>query len=535
MTAGRQALGNLALGIFLSLPAFGAGIASVVQLDQGWDDAVRDEVHHLSFGSRIVPYDWLLHLEQAGNAEALRSDRHLAGLGFIAGSASHANPDALPIGFSRAVDGTGEAWAGLTCAACHTGALRYRSHELQIEGGAALIDYSGFEQALVDAIAATLADAHKFERFAQALAATDLDALRQRLQQRLGYLQQRRAYNASATPYGHGRLDAFGQIFNTVAVELLAIPDNARPADAPVSFPFLWDAPHLDLVQWNGSAPNTAPGPLIQNVTTALAVYGTADLQNHSGLTGYPSSVDLANLGSLQEHFYRLHAPSWPEALLGTLDENRRQRGQALYRDNCQSCHALSDRRDPDRKLRATLVPLSEIGTDETMARNYIDATAATGVLEDRRSLIFGGSRFGAEARTVDLVVHAAIGATLRHPLEAVRASLKDYHSVYDSQASQDPEFYKARPLAGVWATAPFLHNGSVPTLYDLLLPPDRRPVRFRVGGREFDPVRVGLQHGDGGGLFDTALPGNGNRGHVYGTDLGDVDRMALIEYLKSL
>src|SRR5690606_37899411 len=85
-------------------------------------------------------------------------------------------------------------------------------------------------------------------------------------------LDARHRMNASPVPYGHCRLDAFGQIFNAIAVQFLGVPDNRRIADAPVSFPVLWDAPHLDLVQWNGSAPNAGPGPLLQNVTTALAV-----------------------------------------------------------------------------------------------------------------------------------------------------------------------------------------------------------------------------------------------------------------------
>lgn len=83
--------------------------------------------------------------------------------------------------------------------------------------------------------------------------------------------------------------------------------------------------------------------------------------------------------------------------------------------------------------------------------------------------------------------------------------------------AAPDPArlmVYKARPLNGVWATAPFLHNGSVPTLYDLLLPPDRRPKEFTVG---------------------RPVPGNGNAGHEYGTRLTDAERWQLVEYLKSL
>lgn len=121
---------------------------------------------------------------------------------------------------------------------------------------------------------------------------------------------------------------------------------------------------------------------------------------------------------------------------------------------------------------------------------------------------------------------------------------------------------YKPRPLEGVWATPPFLHNGSVPTLYQMLLPPARRDQRFFVGRRDFDPVHVGYQtqpddeEGDGFWL-DTNIPGNRNSGHAFAADaaswhrhqldpnanplpsgvigpvLSDEQRFALVEYLK--
>lgn len=117
---------------------------------------------------------------------------------------------------------------------------------------------------------------------------------------------------------------------------------------------------------------------------------------------------------------------------------------------------------------------------------------------------------------------------------------------------------YRARPLDGVWATAPYLHNGSVPTLRDMLLPQRERPTSFCVGSRQFDPVNVGLvtkAHADeacAAGLtnFDVSLLGNSNRGHsfegqetdvtklppgVVGSELNDDERRSLVAYLKTL
>ncbi len=121
---------------------------------------------------------------------------------------------------------------------------------------------------------------------------------------------------------------------------------------------------------------------------------------------------------------------------------------------------------------------------------------------------------------------------------------------------------YKPRPLEGVWATPPFLHNGSVPTLYQMLLPPAQRDQKFFVGRREFDPLHVGYvttpaEDDDAGFWLDTSIAGNHNTGHgfaadaqtwqqhvqdprkhplpsgVIGPELSDDERFALIEYLK--
>ena len=96
-------------------------------------------------------------------------------------------------------------------------------------------------------------------------------------------------------------------------------------------------------------------------------------------------------------------------------------------------------------------------------------------------------------------------------------------------------------PLAGVplghgaWASAPYLHNGSVPTLYDLLLPAKDRPEVFKVGSRVFDAERVGLRTDQGLETFDTKQSGNANSGHEYGAGLTVVEREELLEYLKTL
>ena len=129
---------------------------------------------------------------------------------------------------------------------------------------------------------------------------------------------------------------------------------------------------------------------------------------------------------------------------------------------------------------------------------------------------------------------------------------------------------YKARPLNGIWATAPFLHNGSVPTLYDLLSPLEKRPSFVQLGSQQFDPAHVGItqdadldkkllsdkedsheltaDYEEGLFVLDTRQPGNTNTGHIFddreksafvsgiiGPKLSEAQKMALIEYLKTI
>ena len=106
---------------------------------------------------------------------------------------------------------------------------------------------------------------------------------------------------------------------------------------------------------------------------------------------------------------------------------------------------------------------------------------------------------------------------------------------------------YRPRPLNGIWATPPFLHNSSVPTLYDLLSPVSERPDSFYLGSLDFDPDRIGFDHTERPGLFlmDTTVDGNRNTGHefadgrrgggIIGPFLTPDQRLALIEYIKTL
>ena len=219
--------------------------------------------------------------------------------------------------------------------------------------------------------------------------------------------------------------------------------------------------------------------------------------------------------------------------------------------------------------------------TDQLMACNAVLDEADTGAMQGQRLGMPGHETLGAREPVANMLVsmvsailterkgqvilNAAQSAIGIHPRPRVFANAVMSTRVQPSAAELrrrmlqarlracQPKIaagdltlgYKSRPLTGVWATAPYLHNGSVPTLYDLLLPPDRRPKSFYVGSREFDPVKVGYVTAAGAGqssLFRVTdeegqvIIGNSNEGHDYlPAQVSDADRQALLEYLKIL
>jgi mono/diheme cytochrome c family protein len=188
------------------------------------------------------------------------------------------------------------------------------------------------------------------------------------------------------------------------------------------------------------------------------------------------------------ENFIRtLAPPKYP----ATIDEAAAAHGKELFTAHCASCHA------EDGARTGTAVPIDEIQTDPERLRTWTQRDA------DRMNRL---------TRTLGMR-----GAEL-----------------------QGAQGYVAKPLIGVWLLGPYLHNGSVPTLSDLLSPPERRPPVFYRGYDVIDFDKVGFVSTGPKAIakgfeFRTSDRGNGNGGHLYGTDLSDTDKRALIEYLKTL
>jgi mono/diheme cytochrome c family protein len=518
-------------------------VGKVVSLDQGWTGADQQWFWFTGQGSLLFPYDWFLVLEQADSTELFRSDANLKRLRYLLEKSSSLNPDALPVGFAKGTDKQGHPWVGFTCAGCHTTQVNYKGTGIRIDGGGTLADTMGFMSSLAAATRATVDDEAKFERFARKIlgasySTATAENLRQALFARAEYLFEWVDKTSPPHPWGFARLDAFGGIFNMVTAYDLGVPENYRPGDAPVSIPFLWDTPQSDLVQWNGIAPNTPPGigPMARNVGEVLGVFGTVDIAPGAEWKGYKSSVQALDQGKLEQKLNQLWSPLWPMEYLPPLDPAKAERGNSIYQQQCAGCHAVLKRTDPKRRYAAAMIPLADIGTDSTMADNVADRSALTGKLQGTKADVVAGAPFGQTASAGEVLGNVVLGAMLGEKKEVVKGSIDDFLKVKKAKAPSTPS-YKGRPLNGIWATAPYLHNGSVPNLWQLLQTPETRIKQFHVGRRELDPVNVGLDTAayPGSFLFDAALPGNSNAGHAYGTQLSDEQKWELIEFLKSL
>lgn len=519
----------LALVSISALPALAAAPAEV---PQGWTTENRAQWWNGPQGSLIMPYDWFLKLEQADAPGLFAAPEHLARYGFLASVSGAVNPDRLPIGLSRETDRTGAVHIGMTCAACHTGTISYKGKSVLIEGTGSMLDTLSFDRDLSAALAATVSDNVRFTAFAARLGALENDrvALRTRLQAVAASRVAFTAMNKPPNDHGPGRADALGVIMNALTATALDRPANARAPDAPVRMPYVWGSPGYSRVQYNASISNAGLGPLLRNIGQTLGVYGTVDVSK----PGYPSSVAVAELDKLEILLATLQPPAWPD-ILPPIDKASAERGGTVFDSTCASCHAPTVR-DGNGLLAVVVVPLDKLGTDPLAARNFMTRPAETGVLEGRPVAVFAGPVFGPRAGAATIVGHISTAVSAQVPRDRLQAGLGTYRAAIAAAPSR-LDAYKAIPLNGAWSAAPYLHNGSVASLKELLTAPASRAPRFTVGAADFDPALVGYPATVSGPGFvlDTTLPGNSNAGHDFGTTLSDAEKTDLIEYLKGL
>ena len=623
--------------------------AGVKCLDQGWSLAQRQWWYTVSQGSRLLPLSWMLALETPGSTrspgnppEKFLDPAHITRLGYLTNPASAANPEGLPLGFAVDQDKSRKAdlmcdtfpatcdglvmrqkWVGLNCSACHTSEIDLGDSRLRIEGAPALADFQALEDEVAAALDETLADRARFDRFARevlgdAMSIEGRTALEAQLSEQLSWQRALLAKNSTPLRYGHGRLDAQGHILNKVALitGMTGQPTDIA-ADAPASYPFIWNTSQQGKIQWNGIANNilkinlfgfeTDIGALIRNTSEVVGVFAHIDTSRGKAARGYDSSLRLPAMVALERQLSTLHSPRWPEDLLGRIDWDRATKGREVFdRMRCTSCHQPLASDDTQSPIKEVMTPLSEAGTDIFLACNTFLHRSKAGNLAGQKIFAISGERIQETDFTRSMLVNTAVGAVAGQfddlilslftdvapngrPSAALTFDKGDYlPGITDPAKKARAKLcltgkdallaYKARSLNGIWATAPYLHNGSVPTLYDLFLPgtveliatppgatppgatpapsdlanaasaaPDsaHRPEVFGVGNRHFDREKVGYvsDPADSPSVFrvrdevtGAPITGNYNSGHDYGNSgLTDAERYDLVEYLKTL
>ncbi|KAA0984354.1 di-heme-cytochrome C peroxidase [Pseudomonas sp. ANT_J28] len=563
------------------LPAW-SPVQQVHYLEQ-WSAADREIYYFTPQGTQVkgLRYDWFKALELPFSQQRFAAPEYLARFGFLidpSQSPTPNNPGNLPVGFARHQNpGSQDEFLDITCAACHTGELRFNGQAVRIDGGSAqhvlpssvpTLRGGSFGQALVASLTSTYYNPWKFERFARNVLGQDYDARHQQLRKDFKVSLDtflKVAWNDThrglyPTEEGPGRTDAFGRIANASFGDAIS-PANYRVANAPVDYPQLWDMWTFDWVQWNGSAQQ----PMARNIGEALGVGATLNFFDANGqpLKGdarYPSSVRLRDLHLIEQTLQRLKPPAWPEELLGAIDKTQAAKGRVLFTENCAGCHVPRSVQSDGRWVQhLKMLPVEFIGTDPGAANNIADHRFDLTALKwDPAELAQLDVQLQpTPTESLDLsklssakglaYVTAFVGNRAYREANIPTAERPDMDGFSLPIGVRELRAYKARPLAGVWATAPFLHNGSVPSIYQLLSPQDERATTFYKGTFEYDPSHLGYRTEafTNGFLFDTRITGNHNSGHefragkrgngVIGRLLQPEERWALLEYLKVL
>ena len=565
----RAALASCVANMCLSLSAPPVGAdnprtaAGPVMVPQGpnWTQATRLQFYSQDQGSQIMPLAWFEALKQP-NGEPFGADS-LSRYGYLANPASPT--PGLPVGFT--VNGSGNStMVGMTCAACHTRQIVSGGVAYQIDGGPAIVDFQSFLADLDTAVATVLGSDADFADFAAAVLGPSPTPKQQaalRPAVEAWFLRYDTLIkNALPTPpWGVGRLDAVAMIFNRLTGLDLGPPpshliaENIQPAAAPVRYPFLWNAPIQDLTQWPGFAANgNAILGLARNLGEVLGVFATfAPEKTWFGIDYLTvNSANFPGLLKLEELIGKIGPPQWPWTVNNTLADQ----GEAVFNrptasGGCVDCHGIEPgiTRPIDQKTWAT--PVMNVGTD-THEYDILAWTAKTGVLKGVSTLA-DSTPLKPEDAAINILGIALTGSIeqfcLEHPIDCgsqalefspTVGGLKDLYKV-GSLAAGTGGAYESRVLKGIWAAAPYLHNGSVPTLAQLLTPAAQRVQTFAVGP-DYDQVNIGLAatQTQFGYTFqatgcDDLDSGNSNCGHEYGTTLSPSDKAALLEYLKTL
>ncbi len=293
-------------------------------------------------------------------------------------------------------------------------------------------------------------------------------------------LQNRDAWMRDRPDWGRGRIDPFNPVKYTVL---------KQPIDSTIGnsdMVPLWNLKRHEgyAYHWDGLN-TTLPEVVLSSAIGDGATVKWVDRDYANWNNTDPRT--MSSLRRIQNYISDTKPPAYPFPI----DQALAATGAGVYQTECAGCHAFGGRR------AGTVIPVAEVGTDRHRLDMWTPGSAA---------------------------------------------AYNDYGNGHSWKFShfRTTTGYVAVSHDGLWLRGPYLHNGSVPTLKDLLNPVELRPARFWRGDDVFDQAGVGFVS-DGpdaqrrGTLFDTSLPGNSRAGHLYGTALSPEQKRALLEYLKTL
>ena len=405
----------------------------------------------------------------------------------------------------------------LNCAGCHAGQVRAApGGERMIVAGmpSNTVDLSGFQDFLA---AATMDERFSGQRFVAEIDARGIEidwinrlALKlfgvAIVRERLLTIVDRFDFVAHSPTFGPGRFDTFNPAKALMNWDFDALP--ARERIGVVDFPSVWlQGPKRGMqLHWDGNSVKVEE-------RNRSAAFGT-------GAT--PPLLDRESIARMEAWLDEAEPPRFTDLFPDRFDAALADAGAPVYARECARCHGASGR-DFSGAAVGQVTSIDQVGTDRARLDNYTHDLA---VNQNVLYAEFGAERF---------------------------------------QAFRKTHGYANAPLDGLWLRAPYLHNGSVPTIRDLLAPPEERPQMFLRGHDVYDPEALGfvsdpaaidpaeharlfcfIAHADGaagcpagvpemnGTCPSGSCPGNGNGGHLWGTELPEEQKRALIEYLKT-
>jgi hypothetical protein len=301
------------------------------------------------------------------------------------------------------------------------------------------------------------------------------------MRDRMIMLRDRFAFQQREPDCGPGRVDTFNPPKVLLNFRMDLLPTNEWVGNCDL--PSIWNQGKREGMQlhWDGNNDSVAE-------RNRSAAFGT-------GAT--PPTLDRASMKRTEDWLLNVAAPpAYPYAI----NESLAAQGAQIYTEYCSQCHGANGK-DFTGKYVGKVTPIEIIATDRHRLDSYSSDLCAN------QNLLYAA-----------------------YPAERFQHFRKTFG-------------YANQPLDGVWLRAPYLHNGSVPTLRDLLEPAAARPKMFYRGYDVFDPQRVGFvsdvpeENGKAFFQFDTSLPGNGNFGHEgkeFGTELSAAEKDALVEFMKT-